>query len=199
MSIDSNAWATSAASFRRRLFDGLEQSIRERGLAQTQISDIVRNAKTSKRTFYECFASKTACFEELIDHWGREILAAVEAAIDVHAPWDRQVDQSVDAYLSVLAAKPELTVTVTRELPALGERGIELQEQDIDRYVGLLMELTRNDAMRSAGVERIDQETGAMLIGGVAEILDRANRKGRPPQSVAPTIKRVIKRVIGPQ
>jgi AcrR family transcriptional regulator len=187
------------ASYRRRLLDGLEQSIRERGLQRTQIDHIVRNARVSKRTFYECFASKAACFTELIDAWSREMLVAVEDAVDEDVSWDRQVDQTVDAYLRVLADKPELAVTVTRELPSLGARGVELQEEDIDRYVRLMMNLTRNAAMRRAGVRPVDSETAAMLIGGVAEILDRANRDGRPPESVGPTVKRVIKRVIAPQ
>jgi AcrR family transcriptional regulator len=187
------------AAFRRRLLLGLEQSIREIGLQQTQIGDIVRNARTSNRTFYECFADKEACFAELIDEWSRETSVAVQAAIDPDARWDQRIDQAVDGYIGVLATKPELTVTVTRELPALGNRGIELQEEDIDRYVALLMEMTRNPGMSDAGVDPVDAWTAAMLIGGVAEILDRANREGKPLESVAATIKRVIKLVIGPR
>jgi AcrR family transcriptional regulator len=185
--------------FRRRLLLGLEQSIREVGLQQTQIGDIVRNARTSNRTFYECFADKEACFAELIDEWGRETSVAVRAAIDPEARWDERIDQAVDAYLGVLATKPELTVTVTRELPALGARGIELQEEDIDRYVQLLIETTSTAAMRGDGVASVDTWTAAMLIGGVAEIIDRANREGKPIESVGETIKRVIKLVVGPR
>lgn len=198
-SADSPAATPERADFRRRLLDGLEQSIREVGLQQTQIGDIVRNARTSNRTFYECFPDKEACFAELIDEWSRETSVAVQAAVAPDAPWDRRIDQSVDAYIGILATKPELTVTVTRALPALGARGIELQEEDIDRYVGLLMETTRTQVMRDAGVTPLDAWTAAMLIGGVAEIIDRANREGKPLESVAPTIKRVIKLVIGPR
>jgi len=195
---DPPAATPQRADFRRRLLLGLEQSIREVGLQRTQIGDIVRNARTSNRTFYECFPDKAACFAELIDEWSRETSVAVQAAIDPEASWDRRIDQSVDAYIGILATKPELTVTVTRELPALGARGIELQEEDIDRYVELLMEMTRDPGMRETGVLPVDAWTAAMLIGGVAEIIDRANREGRPLESVAGTIKRVIKRVVGP-
>lgn len=187
------------ADFRRRLLDGLEQSIREVGLQQTQIGDIVRNARTSNRTFYECFADKEACFAELIDEWSRETSVEVQAAIDPDASWDQRIDQSVDAYIGILAGKPELTVTVTRALPALGARGIELQEEDIDRYVQLMVDMTRSPGMSEAGVAPVDPWTAAMLIGGIAEIIDRANREGKPLKSVAPTIKRVLKLVIGPR
>jgi AcrR family transcriptional regulator len=187
------------ADFRQRLLDGLALSIREVGLQNTQITDIVRNARTSNRTFYECFPNKTACFLELIDQWSGDIHVAVETAIDEDAPWDEQVDQTVDAYLEILAEKPELTVTLTRELPSLGVRGVQQQEEDIDRYVGLMMGVTRNESARRAGVEPVDHDTAAMLIGGIAEILDRANRAGNAPDSIGPTVKKVIKRVIGPR
>jgi len=187
------------ADFRRRLLDGLALSIRVIGLRKTQITDIVRNAQTSKRTFYECFPNKTAAFIELIDEWSRDIHAAVTEAVDEDAPWDEQVDQSVDAYLEILKEKPELTVTLTRELPSLGVRGIEQQEEDIDRYVALMIDMTRNRAMREAGVKPVDRETATMLIGGIAEILDRAIREGRPPDSIGPTVKKVIKLVVAPR
>jgi AcrR family transcriptional regulator len=187
------------SDFRTRLLAGLEQSIREVGLQQTQIGDIVRNARTSNRTFYECFASKEACFAELIDRWSREISDEVEAAVDPESPWDQQVDQTVDAYVGILATKPELSVTITRELPSMGLRGVELQEEDIDRYARLTMAMSRNPGHARAGVAPVDFWTALMLIGGIAEVLDRANREGKPPGSVAGTIKSVIKRVIGPR
>lgn len=185
--------------FRQRLLDGLARAIRERGLRGTQIGDIVRNARTSKRTFYECFEDKEACFAELIDEWGQEILAIVQAAADPEAPWDRQIDLTVDAYLGALAEDPALTITVTRDLPSLGARGVELQERDIGRYTTLMMEMTRGPVMRKARVEPVEPETAVMLIGGVAEVLDRATREGKSPTSVAATVKKVMKLVIGPR
>jgi AcrR family transcriptional regulator len=185
--------------FRRRLLDGLAHSIREKGLQGTQVTDIVRNARTSRRTFYECFEDKEACFEELIDAWMRELLDAVEAVIDPEAPWGEQVDATVDAYLRALARDPALTVTFTRDLPTLGSRGVELQQDDIDRYANLIMDMTRGPAMRRAGVKPITLDIAVMLIGGIAELLERAIADGRPPESVGDTVKAVIKLVIGPR
>jgi AcrR family transcriptional regulator len=184
--------------FRRRLLDGLAGSIGERGLEATQIGDIVRNAGTSKRTFYECFANKAACFEELINEWGEQILDAVRAAREPEAAWHVQVDQTVDAYLGALAADPALTVTVTRELATLGRRGVELQEEDIDRYARLLVQIARSPEMRRQGIAAVDRRTALMLVGGIGEVVDRAVRHEESPITVAPTVKRVVKRVIGP-
>ena len=56
----------ATSPFRRRLLDGLEMSIHERGYRDTTVADIVRHARTSKRTFYDQFSSKEECFIELL-------------------------------------------------------------------------------------------------------------------------------------
>ncbi len=56
----------AASPFRRRLLDGLAASIGERGYRDTTVADIVRHARTSKRTFYGQFSSKEECFIELL-------------------------------------------------------------------------------------------------------------------------------------
>ncbi|MGV0624231.1 helix-turn-helix domain-containing protein, partial [Mycobacterium kansasii] len=42
--------------FRLRLLDGLATSITERGYRASTVADVVRCARTSKRTFYDHFA-----------------------------------------------------------------------------------------------------------------------------------------------
>ena len=52
--------------FLDRLLDGIAASVIERGYRDTTVADIVRHARTSKRTFYEQFASKEDCLIELL-------------------------------------------------------------------------------------------------------------------------------------
>ncbi|MGA7053368.1 MAG: helix-turn-helix domain-containing protein, partial [Mycobacterium sp.] len=52
--------------FRLRLLDGLAASIVERGYRASTVADIVRHARTSKRTFYDQFPGKEQCFLELL-------------------------------------------------------------------------------------------------------------------------------------
>ena len=53
--------------FRERLLEGLADSIAQRGYRETTVADIVRNAKTSKRTFYAHFTGKDAALLELLE------------------------------------------------------------------------------------------------------------------------------------
>src|ERR1700753_3222489 len=92
-----------------RLMEGLAASIREKGLAQTQVSDIVRHARASRRTFYNHFDDKEACFVELMNTLSDAFLEEVDKAIDRGQPIDVQIDQAVDTYLSLVTGDPGLT------------------------------------------------------------------------------------------
>ena len=72
-------------AFRHRLLDGLAESIAERGYRDTTVADVVRNAKTSKRTFYDEFASKEECFVELLRANNDDLIARITAAVDREA------------------------------------------------------------------------------------------------------------------
>ena len=180
--------------FRERLLAGLAESIREKGLQRTQISDIVRHARTSRRTFYECFPDKESCFVELVEAANAAILDEVRVAVDPDAPWELQVDQAIDSYLEALAREPSLTVTISRELPTLGTRGAELLHDSIERYAQLIVALV---GASSAG-GTITLEGAIMLAGGVAELLGRAVTRGEDVRTVGPAAKDVIKAVLDP-
>src|SRR5262249_35091475 len=47
---------------RVRLVTGMLEAVEARGFAGTTIADVARHARVSKRTFYEHFDSKEACF-----------------------------------------------------------------------------------------------------------------------------------------
>ncbi|MDP9168957.1 MAG: TetR/AcrR family transcriptional regulator, partial [Actinomycetota bacterium] len=75
----------NGTAFRRRLLDGLADSIAERGYRATTVADVVRYAKTSKRTFYDEFASKEECFVELLAANNDDLITGITAAVDPHA------------------------------------------------------------------------------------------------------------------
>ena len=71
------------------------QSIGERGYRDTTVADIVRHARTSKRTFYEQFASKEECLIELLRRNNEDADRQDPAAVDPEADWQQQIRQAV--------------------------------------------------------------------------------------------------------
>jgi AcrR family transcriptional regulator len=173
---------------RRRILDGLAASLREKGLAGTQIDDIVRHARMSKRTFYATFADKETAFVELIRDGSIELFDGVVALVGDDAPWEEQVARGVAAYLGALDANPLLVAAVSRELPALGPRGIALHREALDRFAGLFVEMSHELARRGAAIRPIPTETAVLLVAGVAELVARAALEDRPIPDLAPAV-----------
>ena len=63
------------ASQRQRLVHGVTIAVADKGFAAATIADITDRAGVSKKTFYEHFSDKLACFLAAYDHGSAAILA----------------------------------------------------------------------------------------------------------------------------
>jgi AcrR family transcriptional regulator len=179
---------------RVRLLEGLAESIREKGLAQTQLDDIVRHARASKRTFYKHFPDKDACFVELARRLSDTVLEQVRQTIDLDAEWTDQVDQAIAVYLGALAADPAMTLTFAS--PSLGPSIVRAQREGGERYAELMVEVLDTDAMRRAGVPQMSLERAFMLVSGLHHTVVRAVERGEDVMALAPEFKAVFKAAI---
>src|ERR1700677_683449 len=107
----SSADPTDVDPFRQRLLDGLAASITERGYRASTVADIVRHAKTSKRTFYDQFPSKEQCFLELLQDDIEKLGESILAAVDPEADWRQQIRQAVEAYVGYIESRPAITLS----------------------------------------------------------------------------------------
>jgi AcrR family transcriptional regulator len=157
--------------FRGRLLDGLAAAL---GAAQsyreTTVADIVRHAKTSKRTFYAHFADKEACLLELLEADNLRMIASIRAAVDPEAAWRVQVDRAVDAYITAIEARPAVTLAWIRELPALGYAARPMQRQGVQRFTDLLVDISSSPGFRRAHLSPVTRATAIILLGGLREL-----------------------------
>lgn len=166
--------------FRRRLLDGLATSIAEHGYRETTVADIVRHARTSKRTFYDHFATKEECFVELLSANNEDLVAAVAAAVDPHAPWTEQVRQAVTAYVRTLEATPAITLSWIRELPALGEGARPMLRRGFSSLTAMIITLSEGPGFRAAGVAPLSATAAVILVGGLRELTAQTVEDGEP-------------------
>jgi len=169
-----------SVDFRRRLLDGLAASIDERGYRETTVADIVRHARTSKRTFYDQFATKEECFVELLALNNEELVDTVRRAVDPQAPWQDQVHQALVAYVDSIQAKPAITLSWIRELPALGDGARPVLRRSFGRLTTMLIDLTGNAGFARAGIAPIPQAVAVILVGGLRELTAQTVEDGNP-------------------
>lgn len=93
---------------RERLIAGLAAAVAEKGYAAVTLADITREARVSRRVFYENFESKEqallAAFEVVVEHVGELVGEAVEGVEE----WPRRAIAATRAVLSFLASEPDL-------------------------------------------------------------------------------------------
>jgi len=147
----NDAVPNDADAFRRRLLDGLADSIATDGYHDTTVADIVRRARTSRRTFYEHFASKEACFIALLTRTTGELIGQISAAVDPGAGWSTQVRQAVEAWIACSESAPAITLSWIRDVPSLGAASRDLQRDVMESLVAMIQTLCDTDEWRSAG------------------------------------------------
>lgn len=174
-----------------RLLGGLAASIREKGLDETQVSDIVRHARASRRTFYKHFADKDACFEELKGMIADAIVEQVDRAVDREAPVAVQCDQAIDAYVNLLMGDVELTRTLSS--PALANRVLFAQREGYERIAELMVSVINGDPGRDLGIAPISTERAYILVAGIHQGILRAVAREEELDFVAAEAKSVIK------
>jgi len=166
--------------FRRRLLDGLAASIEEHGYRETTVADIVRHARTSKRTFYDHFSTKEECFVELHSTHNEDMVVVVRDAVDPTAPWREQVRQAVTVYARTIDATRAITLSWIRELPALDEEARLLLRSGLDRFALMIGGLTNGPRFRDAGLKPLSPSAAIILVGGLNELTAQMVEDGRP-------------------
>jgi AcrR family transcriptional regulator len=156
--------------FRQRLLDGLAASIAENAYRNTTIADIVRHARTSRRTFYEHFASKEECFVALLTDANAEMIRQITAAVDRTAPWASQVRQAIEAWIACAESEPPITLSWIRDVPSLGAAARRLQRDTMEAFVTMIQTLCDTAEWRSAGAGPVSRQIAIMLLGGLREL-----------------------------
>jgi AcrR family transcriptional regulator len=156
--------------FRQRLLDALAASIVDVGYPNTTVSDIVRRARTSRRTFYQYFSDREACFVALCTDTNAAMIDDITAAVDPGAPWQTQVRQAIETWIKCAGSRPALMVSWIRDVPALGQAARALQREVMENFVDMVQRLCDTAEWRQAGIASVSRQRAVMLLGGLREL-----------------------------
>jgi AcrR family transcriptional regulator len=162
--------ADPAEGFRGRLLCGLAASIAAKGYRDTTIADVVRRARTSRRTFYEHFSSKEACFVALLTDSNTEMIRRISTAVDRAAPLERQVRQAIETWIACAESEPAITLSWIRDVPSLGSAARRLQRDAMEAFVAMIQTLCGTEEWRAAGAGPVPRQLAIMLLGGLHEL-----------------------------
>jgi len=126
------------ASQRGRLLEAMAQCVAAHGYAATTVADVIRRAGVSRKTFYEHFADKRACFLAAWEVGNEILLAQVLAAGEEAGDWRARLRAGADAFLEVLAAEPEFARSFLIEVLSVGEDALARRAEIIERFADAL-------------------------------------------------------------
>lgn len=186
--------------FRRRLLDGMAESIRHRGYPETTVADIVRAARTSRRTFYAHFADRQECLVALLYEVNKRTIDRISAAVDPGASWETQARQAIEGWIAAVQADPPITLSWIRDVPALGQVGARrFQRETMAAFVVLIQRLTDTPHLRAAGVRPPSRQTATILLGGLRELIAVTVEDRRDVEGIIDSAVDATRLLLGPR
>ncbi|MFI1917906.1 TetR/AcrR family transcriptional regulator [Nocardia sp. NPDC020380] len=187
------------SGFRRRLLDGMAEAVREHGYQDATVADVVRYARTSRRTFYEHFTSKQDCFIAVLTERNIRTIQGIYDAVDRNAPWRSQIRQAVEAW--VRAADCDLAVSLAwiRDSPAMGESARRLHIEEAGAFIDLIQNLTASPEFQAAELHPPTRQMATILYGGFRELIASTIEAGRDVKGIIDVAVDTAIAVIGPR
>jgi AcrR family transcriptional regulator len=108
------------ATQRDRLYDGLVQTVAERGYANATVTDICRAAGVTRPAFYEHFDTKEGAFLATYRHGTGVLLRMMQEARAQAPNWRESVRAGLGTLLDVLASVPAFAAMAIVEIEAVG-------------------------------------------------------------------------------
>lgn len=202
--VDTADTTTSAepatdSGFRRRLLDAMADAVRERGYRDTTVADVVRLARTSRRTFYEHFVDKQDCFVAMLTERNNDTVQQIYAAVDPTAPWDTQIHQAIEAWIGASRDDTCITLAWIRDTPALGERARQLHRDAAESFITLIQDLTATAGFQAAGLHPPTRQMATILYGGFRELIASTVEDGRDITEIIDVAVETALALIGPR
>jgi AcrR family transcriptional regulator len=170
---------------RERLVLGMVAAVAERGYAATTITDVVRHARVSRRTFYEHFADKESCFLAAYDAVSDGVLAGIAGAEAGVSDWQQRILAGVRAYLEALAAEPEIARVFTVEILTAGPAALARRREVLRRFAAHIQDRVAEAIGAGAPATPLSDRQALALAGAIHELVLATLEAGRGEELVA--------------
>jgi len=162
-----------AESQRTRLLEAMAAAVADKGYAETTVADVVERAWVSRKTYYELFPDKEACFLAAYD-MGRDYLrASIRDALKnlPEGDWRRRARASIEAYLAALAARPAAAWAFSVEVFGAGPKALARHSEVIGTWVTQWSRLRALARGKPTTLSRADEMQLRAMVGGIEELV----------------------------
>ncbi|MBV9604421.1 MAG: TetR/AcrR family transcriptional regulator [Solirubrobacterales bacterium] len=172
----SRNWDEARTSMARaRICEAMAHVVGERGYAAATVSDVVSAARISRRTFYEHFDDKEACFLEAYRIGCENVIAQIDDALRaLESPdWRTRLRVSLEAWVSMLADEPQFARVLLIDVLGAGPRALAMRERVLADYVEHYRGLRERARAEEPDLPPVPDEFLRALVGGIAELVQQ--------------------------
>ncbi len=174
-----------SASQRGRLLVAMADVVGERGYGAATVADVIKAAGVSRRTFYEHFTDKEACFLAAYQHGSDALAAELLRRFEQGSDWRERVEGVLDAFLAALAAEPGFARAFLIEVWAAGPAAYERHIAIVQQFEVLMRTVHEQARAERPDVVPISDAVITAVTGGIARVATMellAGRAARLPE-----------------
>jgi AcrR family transcriptional regulator len=153
------------------MIDAMLASVGEQGYATTVVADVIAKAVASRKTFYEHFEDKHACFFAMSDEIAEKWATRIEQVNEAPADWRETIDAFVGELFALALESPAALRVLAVELTAAGPVGIERRERVFERLAQPLRDSLGKGSHETKLPARV-------ILGAILRILYARARRG---------------------
>jgi AcrR family transcriptional regulator len=186
------------ASQRARLVEAMVHVVADKGYAATTVADVVERAGVSRRTFYEQFADKEACFLAAYDAAVAAVLGRIAETAGPDGPpagWHDRARAGVEAFLELLASQPAFARALQVEILTAGPAALERRAGMLATFSGVWRGLHEAARVEDPGLPPRPDEVFTVLTAGFEELIRDCIRTKGPaalPSLAEPMVRTVV-------
>jgi AcrR family transcriptional regulator len=153
---------------RARILAAMGEVVAEQGVAAATVAAVVARAGVSRRTFYELFSDREACFLAAFDHAIARAAAVVLPVYEGVSGWRERVRAGLAAWLGLLDAEPDLGALCVVHSLGAGPVALERRAEIVSALIAVVDEgrgAAQRGARRGASLAPLTAEgvVGAVL------------------------------------
>jgi AcrR family transcriptional regulator len=153
---------------RARILAAMGEVVAEQGVAGATVATVVARAGVSRRTFYELFSDREACFLAAFDHAIAHATAVVLPAYEGALGWRERVRAGLAAWLGLLDAEPDLGALCVVHSLGAGPVALERRGEIVSALIAVVDEgrgVAQRGARKGASLAPLTAEgvVGAVL------------------------------------
>ncbi len=152
---------------RARMIAAMVEVARERGVGAVTVAHVVTRAGVSRRTFYELFEDREACFLAAFDQAVERAAVRVLPAFDAGGSWRERVRGGLGALLEFVEDEPGLGALCVVDALGAGPLALERRAQ----VVGALIDVVDGGRREARGSARPTRLTAECVVGAVLAVL----------------------------